>query len=329
MQDRGEAAATALPGQAGIAAARELLAQHLPRTRLVQATAPAGCVMRLHLKLEHELPTGSFKVRGALVALHAALAQGSVTGVTAASTGNHGAAVAWAARVMGVPATIFLPDNPNSVKRARILEHGARVVEAGPDITAARAAAEEFAADHDAFLLDDATDPHLPAGPGTIGAEIMDELPAVGTIVVPVGDTALIRGVAAAAKGVRADVRIIGVQAATAPAYADAWRSGRAEPTERCDTIADGLATRVPDPANVAAIRQVVDDVVTVTDTDILAAMRHLLITAQIHAEPSAAAAVAALPLLAAADDDVVAIITGCNSPPHVLAMLVAGRHAG
>lgn len=318
---------TSLPAPQQILRARALLQEWLPRTRLVAAQAPAGAAFRLHLKLEQELPTGSFKVRGALVALDAALRDPARTAplasVAAASTGNHGAAVAWAARVLGVPATIFLPENPNPVKRSRILEHGARVVESGPDITSARAAAEEFAAVHDVFILDDATDPNLPAGPAVIGAEIMEQLPGATAIVVPMGDTALIRGVAAAAKDAAPHVRIIGVQAATADAYARAWRSGVADPTADCVTIADGIATRVPEQASVDAIRNVVDDVVTVSDDDMLRAMRFLLVTAGVHAEPSAAASVAVLAHATDLGGDVVATITGCNTPPHMLGRLL------
>jgi threonine dehydratase len=312
-----------LPGPAEIAAAARLLEQYLQPSRLVRGVPPAGVAGDLHLKLEHELPTGSFKVRGALVALHRAMAEGGVAQVTAASTGNHGAAVAWSARTLGVPATIFLPENPNMVKRSRILEHGAQVRESGPDIAAARSAAEAFAARHGALLLDDATNPYLPAGPATIGAEILAQLPEAATVVVPVGDTALIRGVAAAVKGVARGIRVVGVQAAAAPSYAQAWRTGEAVSTADCHTIADGLATRVPEPENVEAIREVVDDVVLVTDDAMLDAMRHLLRTVQVHAEPSAAASIAALHQLAELPTPIVAIITGGNTPPQVLARLL------
>jgi threonine dehydratase len=321
--------APAIPSEPDIRRAARLLEGYLPVTRMEAAPPPAGVAADLRLKLEQELPTGSFKVRGALVALHAAMqsAGGEFGGVVAASTGNHGAAVAWAARVLGVPAIIFLPAMPNPVKRSRILEHGARVVEAGPDITSARVAADAYAAEHGAFVLDDATDPNLPAGPGTIGAEIMAQCPDAAMVLVSVGDTALIRGVAAAVKGVRPDVRVVGVQAETADAYAASWRSGVATATADCDTIADGLATRVPEQANVDAIRQLVDDVVTVSDDAMLRAMRHLLVAAYVHAEPSASAAVAALhhPEVArhAAAGPVVAVITGCNTPPHLLARLL------
>jgi threonine dehydratase len=282
-----------LPEAGEVSRARDLLRAYLPPTRLVRAAALPGAAGPLWLKLESELPTGSFKVRGALYALACALERVAIGRVVAASTGNHGAAVAYAARVLGVPATIFLPEQPNPAKRARIIEHGAAVVEAGVDIAAARAAADAFVATAGAFLLDDATNADLPAGPATIGVEVVEALPDVATLLVPMGDTALIRGVAAAAKRAAPAVRVIGVQAATAPAYANAWRTGIAADTADCATIADGLATRITDAANVAAIRQVVDDVALVTEEQMLDAMAALLSHEHVHAEPSGAVAVA------------------------------------
>jgi threonine dehydratase len=314
-----------LPTRAEIDDAAALLARYFPPSRLLRVGPVPDSAAELWLKLEQELPTGSFKVRGALVALHAAVQRGTAAGgVVAASTGNHGAAVAWAARTLGVPATIFLPCSPNQVKRGRIMEHGARIVETGSGIAEARRAAAAFAAASGAFVLDDATDPHLPAGPATIGREILADLPAAASVVVPVGDTALIRGVASALKAERPDIRVVGVQAATANAYERAWRTGTARATRACATIADGLATRVPDPANVRAIRAVVDDMVTVTDAGMLCAMRRLLRTARVLAEPAAAASVAALARLDVAGP-AVALITGANVPPAVLALLLEG----
>jgi threonine dehydratase len=312
-----------LPEAAEVTHASELLRSHLPVTRLVQATRLPRVARSLSLKLETELPTGSFKVRGALHALACALRRGNVAGVVAASTGNHGAAVAYAARVLGVRAAIFLPEHPNAVKRARIIEHHASVVEYGPDITAAREAAAAFAAANGAYLLDDATDPDLPAGPATIAVEIFEQLPQARVLLVPIGDTALIRGLASAAKRAARDVRVVGVQAANAPAYANAWRTGSATPTDDCATIADGLATRVPDAANVAAIRQVVDDIVLVTEQQMLDAMRALLVHEEIIAEPSGAAPVAAAMLASEPAPGTVAIVTGCNASAQALAALL------
>jgi threonine dehydratase len=154
----------------------------------------------VHLKLESELPTGSFKVRGAYYALWTHQRERPVAEVVAASTGNHGAAVAWAARELGVQAQVFVPVGANAVKVERIKSLGARLTEVGADIEDARRAAESHAARPGALLLDDATDPHVPVGAGTIGLELVDQIANLDTLYVPVGDSALIRGVAAAVK---------------------------------------------------------------------------------------------------------------------------------
>lgn len=277
--------------------AQALLRRHLPASRLVAApslSTKAGS--DVYLKIDSELPTGSFKPRGALYALSVNAARCPIREVIASSTGNHGAAVAFAAKLLGVAATIFLPAKPNAVKRARIAALGARIVEAGDaDLSAAFERASDYSRAEGVYFLNDATDPDLPAGPATIALEIFEQLPSVDTIVVPMGDTALIRGVAATAKQLSPAVRIIGVQAERAPSYFLSWTRGEAVPTETCDTIADGLATRIPDPDNVRAIRELVDDVVLVTDDEMLAAIRHLALGEHLITEPAGAAATAAL----------------------------------
>ncbi len=190
------------PRSVAIGRARSFLAKHFRTTRLVAApflSERAG--KRVYLKLEMELPTGSFKVRGALWALATRLKKGTVEEVIASSTGNHGAAVAYAAKLLGVKARIFLPTGCNPVKRGKIASLGAEIVESGgADLAAAFELAVEYAKRPGVYFLNDATDVDLPAGPATIGCEIIEQLPDVGAVVVPMGDTALIRGIAAAVK---------------------------------------------------------------------------------------------------------------------------------
>lgn len=301
--------------------AHTLLRRHFPSSRLVHApTLSAKSGSDVHLKMESDLPTGSFKPRGAIYALSVNAARRPIREVTASSTGNHGAAVALAAKLLGIPATIFLPANPNPVKRDRIAALGARIVEAGDaDLSAAFARARDYSQADGVYLLNDATDPDLPAGPATIALEILEQLPLVDTVVVPMGDTALIRGVAAAAKAVSPRVRVIGVQAERAPSYFLSWTHGRPVATATCDTIADGLATRIPEPDNVRAIRQLVDDVVLVTEDEMLAAIRHLALHEHIVAEPAAAAATAAvLQEKLECGRHTVALVTGANIDPEL-----------
>jgi len=273
----------------------------------------------VHLKLEGELPTGSFKVRGAYYALWTHARESEVSEVVAASTGNHGAAVAWAARELGVSARVFVPVGANAVKVARIQSLGARLTETGADIEDARRAAEAYASQAHALLLDDATDAHVPIGAGTIGLELVEQLRELGTVYVPVGDSALIRGVAAAVKAQRPHVRVVGVQAAGAPSYYRSWKSGRVVTTETADTIADGLATTRPTEANVIAVLELVDEMVLVTEQEMRDAMSLLLASDDVVAEPSAAASVAALLQAAGAHSrPVVALITGRTVAPEL-----------
>ena len=366
--------------------ARTLLARAFGPTRLARAASLSSPGHDVFLKIETELPTGSFKVRGALYALSVAVRDGlkakrddlkvvpynttapravrddlkaspyntaapraarddlkaiphntaappavrddlkivpydatashlvgddlqvvpALREVVCASTGNHGAAVAWAAQQFSVRATVFLPAGSNTVKTARILALGARIVETAGDLTASIDAAQAYADRAGAFFLNDASDPHVPAGAGTIGLEILEQQPEVDTIYVPMGDTALIRGIASAVRHQRRSVNIIGVVAERAAAYQRSWQNARLRAdsrtlkaddvvyTDTCDTIADGLAVRRPLAPNVAAIRELVTDVVAVSEEEMIAAIRWLRDREQTLAEPAGAAATAA-----------------------------------
>jgi threonine dehydratase len=312
-----------VPSAREVETARELLKKYLWPTRLVRAESlERRSKGEVHLKIESDLPTGSFKPRGALFALLTNAERGALAGVVAASTGNHGAAVAYAARIVNLAATIFLPENPNPVKRARILGLGAKIVERGAaDQLAAIEAARMFGREHGHYFLDDSGDSLVPAGAGTIASEILDDVPRPDAIFVPMGDTALIRGVAAEAKRRHPTVRIVGVQAEQAPAYVRSWQQGRVIVTETCDTIADGLATRHPLEANVHAISQLVDEVRLVSERELLDAIRLLLLEEHIVAEAAGAAATAAFLQDAAAyaGRKVVLVVTGANISPEVL----------
>jgi threonine dehydratase len=297
-------------------AAREVLSKYLPKTRLVRAASlETESEQQVFLKLENELPTGSFKVRGAIYALSLHEQVQGTREVVASSTGNHGAAVAYAAKVLGWRARIFLPEKNNPIKRKNIARLGAAIEEQGTiDLADAFQAASEYAQKSGAYFLNDATDRDLPAGPGTIACEIFEQQPNMDVIYVPMGDTALIRGVADATKQISRNVKIIGVQSERAPSYFLSWREGRAIETETCDTIADGLATRTPEEANVVAIRELVDEVVLVSEEEMLEAIARLLIDEHVVAEPAGTAATAAF--LKSRDQggsNVALLVTGAN----------------
>ena len=307
--------------------ARALLARYLPKTRFVRATSlENNAKQKVYLKLESEMPTRSFKVRGAIYALHANEPRLATREVVASSTGNHGAAVAYAAQLLGWKARIFLPEKNNPVKRRNIERLGAAIEENGtPDLAGAFGAASEYARKFGAFFLNDATDDDLPAGPGTIACEIFEQQPDIDVIYVPIGDTALIRGVAEAAKQISHNVKIIGVQSERAPSYFLSWKEGRAVETETCDTIADGLATRTPVAANVHAIRELADEVILVSEEEMLRAIGRLLIDEHVVAEPAGAATTAAyLKSLDRNGGNVALLATGANAPPGIFRQAIA-----
>lgn len=302
--------------------ARELLRRFIRPTRLVPAERiGTESNTRVYLKLETDLPTSSFKPRGALYALMKTIEQSSIQGVVAASTGNHGAAVAYAARVANLPATIFLPESPNPIKRARIVALGAKVMEVESKGESLAKAAAAFAQEHDYYFLDDSSSELVPVGTATIAAEILDELPTPDVVIVPMGDTALIRGLSSEAKRRHPAVKIVGVQAAEAPSYVRSWHEGRVVTTETCDTIADGLATCVPLERNVRAIRELVDEVCLLSEDELLQGIRTLLFEEHVIAEAAGAAATAAYLQnpAAYAGRSVVLLVTGSNLPHDLL----------
>lgn len=311
-----------LPNAEQVNNARELLQQFLKPTRLVQAERiGTDSNTRVFLKLETDLPTKSFKPRGALYALMTTLQQRSIRGVVASSTGNHGAAVAYAARVAQLPATIFLPQFPNPFKRARIVSLDAHVIEAESKGASLAEAADAYAREHDYFFLDDSSSDLVPVGTATIAAEIFDELANPDVLIVPMGDTALIRGVATEAKRRHPGVRVVGVQAEQAPSYVRSWREGRVITTETCDTIADGLATCVPSESNVREIRELVDEVCLLSEDELLRGVRTLLFEERVVAEAAGAAATAAYLQNPEkySGRTVVLLVTGANLPNELL----------
>jgi len=305
-----------------IRGAGTLLAKWLGQTRLrAAATVSQLTGAEVGLKLESEQPTGSFKVRGALYALAVNLRRRKITEVVTASTGNHGAAVAYAASLFQIPCTVFLPVNPNPTKRKRIIELGARVREAGRSSSETAEHAADCAAREGLYFLNDATDPDVPAGAATIACEILEQRPETDAIVVPVGDTALIRGIGAAVRHLRPSVRVIGVQAEGAPAYYQSWKTGHLIAGNPNSTIADGLASQAPFATNVKQIRLLIDDFHLVSDHEMLSAMRHLMLEERVLSEPTGAAATAALMYRKAVNfgKTPTAIVSGANISPKAL----------
>jgi threonine dehydratase len=268
------------------------------------------------VKVETTNPLRSFKGRGAdFFMKHVA----SDATVVCSSTGNFGQAMAYAGRRRGIPVEVFVPENINPVKLARMRAFGARVTLAGADSAASEAAALDYLRGRTGCVYaEDGKETAIAEGAGTIGAELIQAGP-FDAVVVPVGDGALITGIACWMKEHAPDTRIIGVCASGAPSMALSWRARKPVSTERSDTIAEGIEVRVPVPESVARLVQLVDDMVVVDDSDLLDAMALSLRTIGVLLEPSGAAGLAALKVHNLQGDRVATVLTGSNVRPEHL----------
>jgi len=264
----------------------------------------------LYLKREDMHEIGAFKWRGALPALDFFAVRGA-TAVVTASTGNHGAATAWAARELGLRAVVFVPSGASETKIGRIRALGAELRQEGADFDDAKAAAAAYAAAAELPYFEDGREPAQYEGYREIGREIVTQLgQAPATVVVPLGNGALIGGVGEALAGEPTEV--VGVVARDAPVMADSFDAGRVATSAAATTIADGLAVRVAIPYAVERIQPVVDRVVRVSERELALAIGRLA-EAGIRVEASAAAALAGVDHLESAAEPIVLVMTGRN----------------
>ena len=284
-----------VPTLADVFKARRAIAPYLSVTPALEPAGLAralGC--RTVLKCENLNPTGAFKVRGGVNLLAALEPVARARGVVAASTGNHGQSVAYAARIFGSKATIFMPEAANPLKIAATVALGADVVQTGRDFDESRLAAEEYATRFGLRYVHSANEPLLVAGVGTAALELLEAAPDLDVIFVPVGAGSGVLGAGTVARAVNPAIRVVGVQAEGAPAVYRSWREGRRVVTESITTFAEGLATREPFAMPLALLPRLVDEIMLVRDEEIAAAIRLLLETAHQVAEGAGAAAVAA-----------------------------------
>ena len=250
------------------------------------------------VKVETVNPIGSFKGRGTWVAIAAAAGEGRIgpqRAVVCASAGNFGQGVAYVARALGIRPVVFCSTRANRGKVERMRALGAEVRLVGEDFDAAHLAAKAFAAESDAQMVEDGRDPALSEGAGTIGMELLRWPEPFDAILVPLGDGALLAGVARWVKAHRPATLMIGVCASGAPAMERSWRAGEVLELERAETIADGIAVRMPFTEALADITGLVDDILLVDDPTMVAAMRLAHQELGVVLEPSGAAGLAAL----------------------------------
>jgi threonine dehydratase len=316
-----------------IQSARSRLQGIAVRTPLFEWTPPSAA-RKLFLKLENQQPIGAFKLRGAYNKLACLSTEERKRGVIAYSSGNHAQGVAYAARELGVKAIIVMPGNAPRNKLDATAALDAEIVTVGPGSEERRLRAEDLAAKHGYIVVPPYNDEKIIAGQGTIGLEILEDLPAVETLLVPVGGGGLISGVAAAIKLTNPKIKVIGVEPALASDAQASLRSGHivsiaAEQTAQ--TQADGLRTQSIGALNFPHIRAYVDDIVTVSEDEIREAMVRLSANPQTTAEPSGAVAPAAFMFHA---DELpatlinVAVISGGNIDPRVLDTLRKQKEA-
>lgn len=285
----------------------------------------------LYFKPESLQPTGAFKLRGAYNKISALSPEERNRGVVAHSSGNHAQAVAYAARALNTRAVIVMPRGASRVKLDATAALGAEVVLVGPGSAERALKAEELAVEHGYVLVPPYDDETLIAGQGTIGAEIFEDLPDVETVLVPVSGGGLISGVSAAIKLNRPEINVIGVEPELAADARASLRSGRlvelpADQVSR--TIADGLRVQRLGEAPFEHVRAFVDDIVTVTEEEILDAMRRLALRVRLVAEPSGAVTFAAYLFHREELPDsrlTVAVISGGNVEPGLLAEVLSG----
>jgi threonine dehydratase len=306
-----------MPGLRDVLLARRRIAPYLTPTPLARVAALREELgLEVGLKLESLQPTGAFKVRGGvnLVVAEAETLVGRR--LFAASTGNHGQSIAYAGRLFGLPAAIYAPVGANPLKVAAMRQLGADVVLTGRDFDEARVACEAAAEADGGRYVHSMNEPLLIAGVATLYLEALEAMPDADAVIVPVGGGSGLSGAGLVAKAVDSRIRVIGVQAAGAPAFARSFRSGRPESTARADTLAEGLATRQAFDLPLAMARRYVDDVVCVSDDEMRQAAGLILETAHVVAELAGAAAVAAIRRLGAdlTGCRVIAAVTGGNS---------------
>jgi threonine dehydratase len=284
---------TGEPSFDDVLAARDFLAAYLKPTPLICRDAVnAALGLDVWLKCENLLPTAAFKVRGGLNLI--GRDPTAKAGVIGASTGNHGQSLAYAGGVFGVPVMIVVPKNANPLKLAAMRANGATIVEHGSDYDDARVECERRAAADGTRYVHSGNEPYLIAGVGTAALEVLTERPDIDVLIVPVGGGSGASGAALVAKALRPEVTVIGVQAEGASAAYKAWRDHAPRTTERAATFAEGLATRTSFDLPQAMLAALLDDFVLVSDDELYAAMRLLLVEGHVVAEGAGAAAIAA-----------------------------------
>jgi len=315
---------------ADIQAAQSRILGIATRTQLIRfAGLCADDPRQLFLKPENHQPIGAFKIRGAYNKIAALTPEQRSRGVITYSSGNHAQGVAYAARALNTKAVIVMPNNAPSIKRDATAALGAEIVTVGPGSSERQLKAESLAAQHGYIIVPPYNDEFIIAGQGTIGLEILEDLPNVETVLAPIGGGGMLAGIATAIKLSKPSVKVIGVEPALAGDAQASLRSGKIvsfSAEQVSSTLADGLRTQSIGEINFAHFQPYVDDIITVTEDEIREATRLLAASPQTTAEPSGAVATAGFLFHASELPRTrvnVAIISGGNIDPALLAALL------
>ena len=279
----------------------------------------------VYIKYENHLPTNSFKVRGAVNFMAHVSPEMKKRGIVVATRGNHGLAVAWAAQAHHVFCNVVVPVNNNPEVNAAILAYGAQLIEQGSDFYEAQDYCEELAENAGYYYLRQGNEPLLINGIATMGLEILEELPDVETILMPIGGGTGCAALAKVVEGVNPGVELIGVQAARMPSFYESWRQGKKVIVPSADTSAEGLAARSVFEIPYMILKDRISDVVLLTEDELLEGVRRSLHYTQNLAEVAGAAALAAAFKIKSklSGKKVVVIMTGGNLNLHQLARII------
>lgn len=275
--------------------AQKRIRPYLAKTPLREYSAlseAVGCTV--YVKHENHQPTCAFKIRGGINLVSQLTPEERAKGVVTASTGNHGQSIALASKMFGVRAIVCVPRNPNPDKVRAIRSYGAEIVEEGADFEEAKSNAERLAEKHGYRYVHSGNEPHLIAGVGTIGLEIIEDQPDLDAVIVSIGGGSGASGVSTVYKTMSPNTRVIGVQAEEAQSVYQSWRSGKMESTGKSKTFADGLATRSAFELPLEIMRKNLDDFVLVSEEEMRGAIRLYVEKAHTIAEGAGASSLAA-----------------------------------
>ena len=288
------------------------------------------CGAKVFLKNEYEQKTGSFKIRGAYYKIKSLTDEQKSKGVVAASAGNHSQGVAFASRIENIPCTIVMPKTASPAKVAATKGYGAKVVLEGSTYDESWEHAQKISLETNATIIHAFDDPHVIAGQGVIGLEIMEQLPNVDEIYVPIGGGGLVAGIILAVKEKNPNVRIIGVESSSYPSMKESFEKKSLQTVEGNSTIADGISVKTPGKITFGVVRHQIDEIVTVDDSDIINAMFLLMERSKAVVEPAGAVALAyILKHKPESGKTVVPILCGGNIDMYLLGQIVSKGLSG